>query len=141
MPGLNRKIGELYRWQDTTDTAVFKLDDGIAFDFSIAERIVTMTQIDDKHAALLASGTLNLGDPVGPEETLYDGGAMRPHEFGRIYFHPRLPEALELHGLILATYLDQGAELSGLGYPVTDEIDDPSVPSGRMNVFEQGSLR
>ncbi|MFI9809541.1 S8 family serine peptidase [Streptomyces sp. NPDC052301] len=100
----------------------------------------TVTRVDDKHAQLLASG-LNLGAPVGPEEALYDGGAMRPYEFGRILFHPRNGEAFELHGLILTTYLDLGAEYSGLGYPVTDEIDDAAVPFGRMNVFEQGSLR
>ncbi|MET4924718.1 S8 family serine peptidase [Streptomyces sp. PSRA5] len=99
-----------------------------------------MTWSDDKHSELLASG-LNLGAPVGPEETLYDGGATRPYEYGRILFHPRIGEAFELHGLILATYLDLGAEYSGLGYPVTDEIDDATVPSGRTNVFEQGSLR
>ncbi|WP_122617978.1 S8 family serine peptidase [Streptomyces sp. Tu 4128] len=99
-----------------------------------------MTSIDDKHAGLLASG-LNLGAPVGPEIVLYDGGSMRPFEFGRIFFHPRIGEAFELHGLILATYLELGAEYSGLGHPVTDEIDDAAAMSGRRNVFEQGSLR
>lgn len=51
------------------------------------------TQIDDKHAALLAAGFLNLENPVGPEETLYAGGSMRPYEHGRIYFHPRVGKA------------------------------------------------
>jgi hypothetical protein len=36
-PGLSRKIGRLYHWQDDTDIAVFKLDDGIAFDWRITE--------------------------------------------------------------------------------------------------------
>jgi Subtilase family/LGFP repeat len=99
-----------------------------------------MTAIDDKHAALLSSGVLNLGSPVGPEEELYDGGSVRQYEFGRIYFHPRVGAAFELHGLILATYLEQGAELSGLGYPVTDETDAPGVAGGRMNNFELGSM-
>lgn len=99
-----------------------------------------MTWSDDKHAGLLASG-LNLGAPVGPEEDLYDGGAMRPYEYGRLLFHPRNDEAFELHGLILDTYVELGAEYSGLGYPITDEIDDATIPNGRTNVFEQGSLR
>jgi hypothetical protein len=38
---------------------------------------------------------------------------------------PRIGEAFELHGLILNTYLNRSAEYSGLGYPMTDEIDDP----------------
>ena len=50
-------------------------------------------------------------------------------------------EAFELHGLILATDIANGAEYSGLGYPVTDETDDPDVVGGRMNAFEQGFLR
>jgi hypothetical protein len=100
----------------------------------------TVTRIDEKHAALLASGLLDLGSPIGPEDELYDGGSARSYEFGRIYFHPRIGEAFEVHGLILGAYLEQGAELSGLGYPIIDESDSPDLPGGRMSDFEQGTL-
>lgn len=52
-PGLNRKIGGLYRWQDATDTAVFKFDDGTAFDWIITEI-----------GAYSGMARAKLGDPV-----------------------------------------------------------------------------
>ncbi|MFI0229791.1 S8 family serine peptidase [Streptomyces sp. NPDC017086] len=99
-----------------------------------------MSRIDDKHDALISRGVLDLGAATGDEDPLYDGGACRAYQFGRIYFHPRIGDAFELHGLILDTYLELGAERSGLGYPLTDESDAPDVAGGRVNAFEQGTL-
>lgn len=99
-----------------------------------------MSPIDEKHDSLISDGILNLGDPVGEEEELYDGGSCRAYTFGRIYFHPRVGEAFELHGLIMDNYLGMGAETGGLGYPITDEVDDPDVLGGRMNRFELGDI-
>jgi hypothetical protein len=98
-----------------------------------------MTAIQDKFNALLFGG-LNLGNPLGDELSSPDGGSKQHFEFGSIYFHPRLGAAFECHGLILQTYLEIGEEKSGLGYPVTDEIDNPEVPGGRMSIFEAGRL-
>src|SRR5688572_14077999 len=98
-----------------------------------------MTPIEDKFNALLFSG-LNLGSPLGGEQTLPDGGTFQPYEFGVIFFHPRVGEAFECHGLILQTYIDLGGVMSGLGYPITDEIDNPEVPGGRMSIFEFGQM-
>lgn len=98
------------------------------------------TPIQDRHAQLLA-GILDLGQPVGQEETLYDGGAMQVYDFGRIYHHPRLVMPFEIHGALLAAYLDLGAETSQLGYPTSDEMDDPGLFGGKMNTFEHGALR
>jgi len=64
--------------------------------------------ISDHFQYLLAAG-LNLGNTQGSEETLYDGGSMQVYDFGRIYFHPRIGQAFESHGLILQTYVDQFA--------------------------------
>ncbi|MGE2712470.1 trypsin-like peptidase domain-containing protein [Mycolicibacterium litorale] len=36
-PGTNRQVGRLFRWQASTDTAVFALDNGFGADTSIAE--------------------------------------------------------------------------------------------------------
>lgn len=52
-PGLNRKIGRLHRWKDATDTAVFKFDDGVAFD-----RVITEV------GAYSGTARAKLGDPV-----------------------------------------------------------------------------
>ncbi|MYS86849.1 S8 family serine peptidase [Embleya scabrispora] len=99
-----------------------------------------MSPIDEKHDSLISNGILDLGDPTGDEEELYDGGSCRAYIFGRIYFHPRVGEAFEMHGLIMESYLGLGAETSGLGYPITDEADSPDVAGGRMNAFELGTI-
>lgn len=97
------------------------------------------TPIEDKFQDLLASG-LSLGSTVGGEESLYDGGSMQVYDFGRIYFHPRVG-AFEIHGLILERYLELSAELGPLGYPVSDEGDDPFVTGGKISEFEWGRIR
>jgi hypothetical protein len=98
-----------------------------------------VTVITDKFNALLFGG-LNLGSPLAEEETLRDGGMKQRFEFGTIYFHPQVGEAFECHGTILQAYTDLGEQYSGLGYPVSDEEDDPSVAGGRWNQFEFGQL-
>jgi hypothetical protein len=99
-----------------------------------------MTAISDKHADLLQSGTLDLGPPVAAEENFTEGGSRQFFALGAIYFHPRVGAAFEAHGLILQTYVAMGEHLGGLGYPLSDEMDDPNVAGGRMNVFELGTL-
>jgi hypothetical protein len=101
---------------------------------------VPATPIGDHFQELLVGG-LSLGNPQGGEEDLYDGGSMQVYEFGRIYFHPRIGQAFESHGLILDTYLGLFAEQGPLGYPNSDELDDPSAPGGRMNTFEFGTIQ
>ncbi len=97
-----------------------------------------MTPIEEKFHVLLQNG-LNLGATVSPEETLFDGGSRQQYEFGNIYFHPTVG-AFECHGLILEKYQELGQVQSGLGYPVSDEGDDPFVLLGRMNEFEFGTI-
>lgn len=97
--------------------------------------------IDDHHADLFAQGIIDLGQPTSLETETYDGGLARVFEGGRIYFHPRLTSAFEVHGLILDRYVALGEEMSQLGYPTSDEMDDPFVLIGRMNTFENGILR
>lgn len=93
-----------------------------------------MTAIDDKHQ-LLRSTVLDLGEPVGPEIDLADGGSMREYEFGTICFHPEVG-AFEVHGLIRDTYLnDMGGPGGRLGYPTSDET---GVGVGRLSTFELG---
>src|SRR5215204_3183708 len=103
-------------------------------------RQLMTSPIDQHHADLMAQG-LNLGQPGSLETDTYDGGLARVFEFGRIYFHPRLPSAFEVHGLILERYVELGEEMSHFGYPTSDEMDDPFVLLGRMNTFEHGVLR
>ena len=97
--------------------------------------------ISDHFQDLLAAG-VNLGNEQGGEVPLYDGGSVQVYDFGRIYFHPRIGQAFESHGLILQTYVDDlFAEQGPLGYPTSDEEDDPNVAGGRINTFECGTIR
>lgn len=98
-----------------------------------------MSKIQEKFEALLESG-LNLGARIGDEVIISDGGIKQIYEFGNIYFHTRIGAAFECHGLILQTYIELGEQSSGLGYPVSDESNDPSIFSSRMNRFEAGTL-
>jgi Subtilase family/LGFP repeat len=97
------------------------------------------TAIEEKHDSLIEDG-LDLGEPIGEEETLDDGGSKQVYESGNIYFHPRVGAPFECHGLIRDRYIELGEEKSRLGYPVTDEEDNPTVGGGRMNGFEEGAL-
>ncbi len=97
-----------------------------------------MTAIDDKFQELLQAG-LDLGPPSAAEEDTYDGGALRRFQFGVIYFHPRVG-AFECHGAILGEYESRLEVLGELGYPTSDEMDDPDVQNGRLNTFEQGRI-
>lgn len=99
-----------------------------------------MTAIQDKHQFLLQN-VVDLGAPVAAEVTLPDGGNKQQFAFGRIYFHPRVGAAFEVHGAILDNYVALGEQNSPLGYPKSDELDDPDVPGGKMNFFEGGSLK
>src|SRR6266511_4533868 len=97
-----------------------------------------MTAIQEKFE-FLRQNVVNLGDPIGAEEAFADGGGRQLYQFGRIYFHPRVG-AFECHGLILEKYLELGEQQGSLGYPNSDESDNPSIAGGRMNTFENGAL-
>lgn len=98
-----------------------------------------MTAIQDKFEFLRAE-VVDLGEALSEEEDLEDGGARQARLFGNLYFHPRIGEAFECHGLILEKYVELGEQFSGPGYPLTDEQDDPNVFLGRRNDFEGGSI-
>lgn len=88
----------------------------------------------------LAQLPFDPGQPLGDVVDTFDGGATQPFEFAQIWAHPRVG-AFECHGLILDSYREMGAEMCRLGYPSSDEFDDPGVFGGRMNSFEFGRLR
>jgi len=100
--------------------------------------LAAMTR-EEKFAQLLLGG-VDLGAPAGGELALADGGSKQAYASGAIYFHPRIGTAFECHGEILAEYIRQGEQVSGLGYPLSDEQADPNVAGGVLNLFEGGTV-
>ena len=98
-----------------------------------------VSAIEEKFAQLLLGG-VDLGAPAGAELALDDGGSKQSYASGTIYFHPRIGAAFECHGEILAEYIRQGEQASGLGYPLSDQQADPNVAGGRLNLFEGGTV-
>lgn len=88
---------------------------------------------------LLEQLQVPLGAPLGGEALLFDGGTLQQFDNGAIYLRPG-GEPFEVHGAIYIRYVDMGEVLSQLGYPISDEADDPNKPQGRLNLFQNGSL-
>ena len=97
-----------------------------------------MTPIEEK-IAQLAKRRVDLGVALSFEVPLFDGGVLQDFDLGTIYFHPTVGAFL-CQGEILKKYRELGEVQSGLGYPVSDEGDDPFVLLGRMNEFEFGTI-
>ena len=47
----------------------------------------------------------------------------------------------EVHGNILMKYQEAGETTSSLGYPRSDEMDDPDFAGGKVSYFEYGKIR
>jgi hypothetical protein len=92
----------------------------------------------------LGGPTSFLGYPVTDELPTPDGRGRYNHfeasavGGSSIYWTPETG-AHEVHGLIRAKWAELRWEQSTLGYPTSDETDEPDG-SGRYNTFERGSL-
>lgn len=95
--------------------------------------------INSKHEQ---SGGVNgsLGRPVSNVSVTSDGLAFfRLYEIGAIYLKiGGIPH--ELHGSIYNKWKDIGAELSELGYPLSDQTPSSSGDGGYFNLFEHGAI-
>lgn len=99
--------------------------------------------IDTKIAELSGSGLTMQG--TGPT-TIFDNspGANRPAMIASTegaVFYRRGVGAFEVHGAIFLAYTNEHGSAEGrLGYPVTDEYENPEDPDERISDFERGSL-
>lgn len=94
--------------------------------------------IEAKYAALGGAGGF-LGAPKEPVYKAPDGvGYYEYFQNGAIYWKPDIG-AYEMHGLILAKWVELGWETSFLGYPITDESTTPGG-AGQYNLFQGGSI-
>jgi len=95
----------------------------------------------EKYRALGAEHTF-LRYPVTDETSTPDGtGRFNHFQHGSIYWTPQTG-AHEVHGAIKDKWASLGWERSLLGYPVTDEMDQPTndYGTGRFNNFQHGSI-
>jgi regulator of replication initiation timing len=81
-----------------------------------------------------------LGYPLTDELPTPDGKGRYNHfQGGSIYWHPNTG-AFEVHGLIREQWAAFGWEKSYLGYPISDELDDPNISGGKYSNFQGGVL-
>jgi hypothetical protein len=82
-----------------------------------------------------------LGYPITDELGSPDGVGRYSHfQNGVIYWTPTVGLPHEVHGAILERWTAMGWETGSLGYPTSDESDDPGIPGGRVSHFQRGSL-
>lgn len=96
-----------------------------------------MSSIAEKQADLIQAG-FPLGDPVGPEVTLPDGGRSRDFAGATIYWS-RETGAHVVEDAILRRYQELGGPTGTLGYPLTDQLIGHDGRS-RSTRFAKGSL-
>ncbi len=99
------------------------------------------TLINDKHTSLINSGS-NIGDPITeftPIGQRRPTGGFRDFQNGSIYISLST-QAQMITGLIRDLWRNMGAQLSPLGYPITDEVDGSSRGVTRYNDFKHGTI-
>jgi len=79
-----------------------------------------------------------LGMPESPDIATGSGRTAR-FANGLIAWSP-VTSAHEVHGAILATYLDKGGATGFLGFPISDEEDVPGVPGAKRSTFQGGDI-
>jgi hypothetical protein len=84
----------------------------------------------------------NVFDP-GPAHfeavALAGGGRYQPFQYATFYENPG-GDCFEVHGLIRDKYVDFHETVGDMGFPTSDELDDPAVSGGRLNTFEHGTI-
>jgi peptidoglycan hydrolase-like protein with peptidoglycan-binding domain len=90
------------------------------------------------HWASLNGESGLLGYPTSEEQGCPDGhGRFQSFDKGMIYWRPETG-AIEVHGAILAAWAAEKWETGVLGYPTSDEHDDPA--GGRVSSFQGADL-
>ncbi|MES2732355.1 MAG: hypothetical protein V4714_11415 [Bacteroidota bacterium] len=129
--------GDIDTGSGASEEAGGSADDSEESSFSEADE--AMTPIRQKAQTLLENG-FDVGASLGSEVSVREGGSMERFEHATIIYHPALG-AFELHGEILAKYEEDGGVDNGsIGYPVSDEINNPASSDGRMNEFQFGKI-
>jgi hypothetical protein len=99
-------------------------DAGLAARFDLAR-----ARVGKEHA---------IGNALSAPQRCADGkGWFQPHENGDLYQRPG-GEPVAIYGDIRALWLNEGAQQSRLGYPVTDELDGGL--GRRLGKFEHGVI-
>ncbi|QEH34998.1 LGFP repeat protein [Aquisphaera giovannonii] len=85
--------------------------------------------------------TSGIGLPITDEVDVpgVAGARMNTFQGGTIYWS-NATGAHVVYGVIRDEYLHQAGPASGIGLPITDEVDIPGVAGGRMNTFQRGTI-
>jgi glucose/arabinose dehydrogenase len=109
--------------------------------FNLSEKLLpqAITLINSKYAEWKGING-PLGRPISNVSLSLDGFAFSAlYETGAIYWKiGGIPH--EIHGSIYNKWKNLGAELSELGYPITDQRPSISGDGGYFNLFEHGAI-
>lgn len=98
-----------------------------------------MTAISQKIQELIAQG-IDPGAARTDEMPCRDGGMEQLFENLTVLHHPGIG-TFALQTVIRDAYVDDGGiDSSSLGYPTSDEQDDPDTADGRQNTFQFGRI-
>ena len=79
------------------------------------------------------------GEPQSELTDLQDGGSYQQFNNVTFYQNPE-GECFEVHGAILTKYIEFNETGGDLGYPMSDEMDNPNVEGGKWNQFKNGII-
>lgn len=94
-------------------------------------------RIEEKVNELLSTG-FQIGNALSEIESFAPRGRRQRFEYVSLYENAE-NEAYEVHGAILAKYVEYFEMEGDLGFPASDELDD-DVPGGRINFFDHGYI-
>lgn len=84
----------------------------------------------------------NIFDPgeAMTEAVLFDGGGCYQAFANANFYENPGGDCYEVHGLIRDKYVEFYEIEGDMGFPASDEVDDPDVAGGRLNAFDNGRI-
>lgn len=94
--------------------------------------------LEEKKQALIDAGW-NLETPLTEITPIFEGRFQRFQDFS-IYENQHDNQAYEVHGAIYQKYLEFNETTGDLGFPTSDEMDNPESEGGKMSMFQYGII-
>lgn len=94
--------------------------------------------LEEKQQSLINAGW-DLGDALTGIQEI-ERGRYQAFQNVSVYENANDGEAYEVHGAIYQKYLEFNETLGDLGFPTSDELDNPEISGGKMSTFEYGII-